>query len=53
MNLPLLSGISFYRNMQTNGNDRPYQAPMVEIVEVKVESGYASSQLPGRDPVIW
>ena len=33
--------------------ENEYFPPMIEILEVNVEQGYAGSQLPDRNPVYW
>lgn len=30
-----------------------YVPPEMNVMYVKVEEGYAASQLPGRDPIYW
>lgn len=30
-----------------------YRTPIVEIIQVTVEHGYAGSQLPERNPIQW
>ena len=39
--------------METVRMDTPYNPPILEVLEVKIEKGFASSGIPERNPVGW